>query len=154
MCDKKFSLQSTFKTHVESIHEGKNVHCSICKKTLKHSYLTIHLKNVHGNCLQYTCDICENTFKGISNLRLHTERYHSTNKEKNHECRHCGMLFLVKENLMRHLKVVHENSPSHRCVSCGKIFSTKLSLERHILCTHGGQKNYKCILCNSNLFSK
>jgi KRAB domain-containing zinc finger protein len=64
-CSKKFSQNTTLKTHMVALHLGKTVECDepgCDKKFTRRSYLLLH-KRDHLGERKYACDRCQNQYK-------------------------------------------------------------------------------------------
>ena len=70
-CGKKFSCQSSLRTHLH-IHAGdKPYQCLYCEKAFSQNCnLQIHLR-IHTGDRPYQCQYCEKTFSQKSNLQIH-----------------------------------------------------------------------------------
>ncbi|TRY89135.1 hypothetical protein DNTS_018069 [Danionella cerebrum] len=68
-------------------------------------------------------------------------------KEKPHQCAHCGKRFLKQDRLRAHLRV-HTGEKPFRCMECGQHFSQAVNLKKHTLMHHTEEKQYQCTLCD------
>ena len=60
----------------------------------------------------YKCDACAKTFKTVSNLIVHINKFHK-NQEKN-KCTYCAQFFPIDKTLSMHVTTVHHNESQKR----------------------------------------
>ncbi|KAJ8664284.1 hypothetical protein QAD02_005946 [Eretmocerus hayati] len=61
-------------------------------------------------------------------------------------CEQCGKIFNYYNNLVVHIRRIHEGKRPFPCDHCEKCFKTKQSLVRHNY-VHSGEKPYPCNIC-------
>ena len=127
--------------------KGTSINCKGCERTFKiKSYYERHLKE--GRCKQI-CQICGKEFKGRRDVRwrfnIHMS-YH--NQQKDHECKICGKMFILKAKMVEHVKS-HTNPKPKICEKCGKGFSTTATLNDHVANVHveNRDKLFQCSKC-------
>ncbi|XP_039951101.1 zinc finger protein weckle-like [Bactrocera tryoni] len=124
-----------------------------------------------GECNEiYTCKVCAQTFKRISNYRTHMERKHAqlavvpkftctdcpftcnTQAQLNHHaikhvpCPHCDQKFPTKTIVAKHIKYVHKNESSFICEECGEAVRSEGHLKQHMR-THTDNAPFECEVC-------
>ena len=72
--------------------------------------------------------------------------------ERKHQCDECGVSFLSKINLVRHMATHSVNRP-HKCPMCGKGFVRKEHLTKHLSSVHSGMK-FTCNFCGKDISRK
>mmetsp|Transcript_17191 Transcript_17191/g.35731 ORF Transcript_17191/g.35731 Transcript_17191/m.35731 type:complete len:306 (+) Transcript_17191:767-1684(+) len=81
--------------------------CDTCCKTFsRHSSLTRHVMEVHGN-ITLRCEYCDCRFTNSGNLRRHVLNAHQKG-QPHFRCSICNELFTTKYNVNRHLRRKHE----------------------------------------------
>ena len=61
---------------------------------------------------------------------------HKRKIEKNFSCDKCGLFFNQKQDLVKHIKEIHQGKRSFKCRQCDKIFGYVSHLNRHIDTVH------------------
>ena len=97
-------------------------------------------------------------FHQQNDLLEHMKTHHGDENGLDHlqkSCPVCHKKFLLRKNLMTHMKRFHEaeGSKSYNCKFCGKSFLYKYEQEAHEN-THTGTKNFKCETCDKAYSSK
>ena len=69
------------------------------------------------------CSICK---KFIT--EAHLKRHMKTHSE----CKQCGVFFVQKTNLIRHIKTKHSNNKPFKCEECDSIFSRSDCFNKHV----------------------
>ena len=99
--------------------------------------------------LIYRCDICEQDFNRIQNLRSHFNATHSKSPNKNSlNCNVHPNSFQSRDKSSFHIDTYHGKQKSHKCDACDKSFSHACHLKKHINVIHEGRKDYKCESCD------
>ena len=103
--------------------------CAFCQKAcLTDRLLQLHLKTIHGqnpSQMHYMCANCPGTFQSTSALNHHSK--HCFKKLK-FECLHCYCAFMLKTDLIKHIK---KNHLWCQCVKCKKVFQSEQALTEH-----------------------
>ena len=124
---------------------GTSIYCSGCERTFKiQSRYESHL--IEKRC-KLICQVCGKEFKGrhvqwMFNVHM---KYH--NKQKDHECKICGKLFIEKSKMLTHEKM-HTDPKPKICDKCGKRFPNTTSLRLHVANMHVEERDkYQCSKC-------
>uniref|UniRef100_A0A2H1VCI6 SFRICE_008916 n=1 Tax=Spodoptera frugiperda TaxID=7108 RepID=A0A2H1VCI6_SPOFR len=141
--------------------------CKLCLVPLKDlPELIAHLSREHkANCHasvennmqpfklikdDYSCPICEESFRYFGVLLKHVSANHNNNK---HICMYCGKSFRTDPNLRGHITRRHNKSEKFDCDSCELLFNSKPALKKHQATVHG-TKDIKCIKCSEKFISQ
>ena len=100
------------------------------------------------NNLDYL-DLSQQIRQQPSSSNLISPSIKNDRKEK-YKCPKCDTVFTRKNNIERHIAVVHEGQKLFKCSTCDDRFSTKQVLKSHIATVHEGQKPFKCSICDSS----
>lgn len=65
----------------------------------------------------------------------------------------CGKEYMTRQNLARHVNVIHKLQKRSLCEVCGKEFINKTNLKEHFY-IHTGEKPYKCGICSQRFRHK
>ena len=65
--------------------------------------------------------------------------------EKKFKCEECPYAALLKTNLQRHVKGVHEKGKPYKCEKCPYAASLKKNLQRHVKGVHEKAKPFRLI---------
>lgn len=178
ICNKVFASTSAIVAHIKSCHDEAetDVHCQSCDITFKNGVaLRMHMKTVHGDEKKFECEICDMEFDDPESLTTHLgthdvvqmhqceichKIYLSAGRLRRHKlihgafrffCPYCSKGFHLKDNMNKHIRIVHENanSPVHRCPTCDKTFLVKGNLTQHIKGVHLRQFPFNCSNCKT-----
>jgi len=76
-CDKKFRLQGTLATHINSVHLGVRYPCKLCHKTFTQpQHLKSHIKVVHEKIKRFFCTVCDYKDYYKTKLQNHIKNRH------------------------------------------------------------------------------
>lgn len=97
------------------------------------------------------CQQCKKEFETEKKLRRHMRRHFI---DKPHVCNECGVSFLEKCNLNKHMlkhtgEVRNSNAKPHLCSECGKSFKYGTSLSRHKR-FHAQRNLFDCPICSKS----
>ena len=67
-----------------------------------------------------------------------------TNKERNHECEICHMMFGTITTLNKHKKEVHSKFKPFACEHCDKSFARKALIIDHMKAAHSEDRPFQC----------
>ncbi|XP_019716266.1 zinc finger protein 2-like isoform X1 [Hippocampus comes] len=128
-------------------HRPPDLTCTVCSKTFgSQSQLLRHLQThtVEGAELFYRCRFCEQTFSGVTLLRIH-QRSHTP---RSYRCDKCDKTYASLTGLQSH-RASHNKDSRFLCPQCGKCFKTRDGLEGHLR-THSGERPYRCPYCSKD----
>merc|ERR1712000_734541 len=106
-CDKKFTVPSKLKRHIDSVHLKVKFNCEICSAPFaRKGHLKTHIDAVHLNLKPFQCDECDYSCARGSDLKKHVDSVH---KKIRFHCSFdgCDKSFSQKTSLAQHLKL-HE----------------------------------------------
>ena len=156
-CGKVFQRKYEWKQHV-SLHGDNDLKCDFCEKSfVRDEHLEQHVYTTHKGHKEeeprFICGTCSKAFTQCNRLKTHILRVHEGVKK--HQCKICGMLYVDKSNLTKHVQRVHEkiNMRKHMCETCGNGFTTTDALKGHIRVIHDGIRDHSCDQCG-RLFSR
>ncbi|KAJ3366950.1 Strongly-conserved Zn-finger binding protein (TFIIIA) [Allomyces javanicus] len=142
-CDKSFPTPSKLQKHM--VRHG-NPNPYLCGKDgcgqafPTWSALQAHLRVAHLDIAVYTCQVCKKTMKHKFSLDQHMKQQHLADDAlpPSFPCPHdgCAKSFSSKNNLTKHVRVVHEGIKPFECPACGKTFANRSFLERHAAAVH------------------
>ena len=150
VCSLNFNKKHNLVTHLNSWHpQEKFPYCPVCmdifsdKKAIEtHDCPGAEIKN-----REIVCHLHQTPERFTSRVELdnHMKEKHGTTEGSfNISCCICQKKFLLKNNLLKHLRNVHKQGGNkHFCPTCGKQFYYKDDLRNHIP-VHNGELTYKC----------
>ena len=101
----------------------------------------------------YSCDDCGKSFASNRNLQQHNDGVHLGLKKFSCDRDQCDFTCSQKQNLLHHIRCVHEKLKLHTCQECSATFLSKAHLQEHENSVHDGIK-YKCEVCNKFISTK
>lgn len=130
ICGKTLSTKCALQGHL-AVHKGeKSYTCEICGLTFVSMNRLLNHKAVHNEYVRlYHCNIC---LKGFKKRVLLKDHMHQHTGEKNVPCPVCGKKFATKTHVYYHKKRVHANVRPFECALCGLSFVIKSNLKRHV----------------------
>ena len=163
-CDGSYSSAQSLSYHFNSFHkESKKWPCKYCGKTYtRNQNLKSHLASIHGkfSCECATCGItCDTSISLKYHIKIaHEEKiikveedskdvHEGGAKNEYHKCQKCGLIYNHANNLLQHIKYVHEGE-KYVCPICKRLFTQPYSLIRHKRSIHDGIKSFSCESCN------
>lgn len=96
----------------------------------------------------YQCDICKRVCKDRYKLRNHRETHQT---ERSICCNECGAMFKTLGCLYSHRKL-HKERIYHDCDLCGMKYVQKTQLRKHMEAIHLKRKDYVCMICGKRFF--
>jgi KRAB domain-containing zinc finger protein len=124
---------------VRKVQQRKQV-CPLCDQTFKR--LDRHLKHKHGvnkvlnpdfSQNKFQCKSCGKPMRDKFNMDRH-DKYCDKGKDKEIQCRFCQKKFFSNQNLLIHVKRIHETNK--KCNKCSVTFETKYQFFEHLPCHH------------------
>lgn len=150
LCPAKFQLKQFIMKHVLDTHEdGQSrvpLACVHCRARFKEkSLLKKHIRK--GDCTVYVaCDLCPETFSNMQVFNDHALAVHAGNFESDSQskcvdgrptdCPLCGKKNSSYPNLVKHLKIIHNEETPHHCQHCEAKFEQAADLNKHIYMEH------------------
>ncbi|XP_038221148.1 zinc finger protein 93-like isoform X2 [Zerene cesonia] len=123
--------------------------CKICNNTfINETTFNIH-KKIHQKDMEYTCDLCKETFDTNDHLLKHKKTRH-INDNDCYLCQKCKMAFSDHRSYINH-RIVHLKPP-YKCFECNFQFTKKNSLNAHIF-MHYNIEN-ECSICKEMVHHK
>lgn len=102
----------------------------------------------------FVCELCSYEANNIASLRKHRNEKHQDEIKKSHKCGTCGKTFVQHENLLVHLKNIHnihsedfDLIKSFACDQCGHVFVSKQTLKQHFQAVHLKLTPFECDIC-------
>ena len=94
-------------------------------------------------------DISQQIQQQPSSSNLISPSIKNDRKEK-YKCPKCDTVFTRKNNMEKHISVVHEGQKPFKCSICEASFAQKYSMKNHIVAVHEGKKPFKCSICDTS----
>ncbi|KAH3866844.1 hypothetical protein DPMN_029967 [Dreissena polymorpha] len=96
---------------------------------------------MHQGQAPYRC--CGKMYFDKDKLTMH--RNHTHGEEAREKCDECGKRFATRQQVAKHLSVVHcEARPSFKCDTCCLHYTSKQGLQDHIVSQHEGRAVHAC----------
>lgn len=150
-CGQKCSTRYALATHMERHSKTYEHACPYCEQRRStKSDLRQHVRKVHFNLKNYSCEACGMVFH-TKKTRDEHERTHSDTY--GFPCAQCDKKFKRELALKNHVKIIHENYRVS-CSHCNGEFSSTYKLNNHIECVHGIQTRFVCDICVFTLLSQ
>ncbi|KAM3963430.1 uncharacterized protein ACR2FA_002368 [Aphomia sociella] len=151
LCPAKFQLKQFIMKHVLDVHEdGQSrvplvcVHCG--SRFKDKSLIKKHIRN--GECMVYiSCDLCTEKFGNMQDFNDHALAIHAGSFDQSDnqskcvdgrptDCPICGKKNSSYPNLVKHLKIIHNEETPHYCQHCDSKFEQAADLNKHIYTEH------------------
>ncbi|CRK99721.1 CLUMA_CG012973, isoform A [Clunio marinus] len=155
-CDYMTGVKRQLKKHFKKNHNQEEIKkhlvtCPLCGNIYKNQHsLDGHIKRVHQNIRNFTCDMCDYRTCTKAELNIHKNNKHSSKAD--FTCEVCGKVFFSQHSLNIHRKIHGEKS--FICDMCDYKTSTKASLSTHNLNVHKSQRDHVCEICAKGFFTK
>lgn len=151
-CDKKLKTRSSLISHVRIIHENKKVQreratCDVCEQTFSSVGNMKKHRESHLEEKRFVCSYCGRGFNGLFNLKEHTNSHTGV---KPYTCEICGKSFGRQTNKYSHMRI-HSGEKPYKCNidNCERAYAFKIDLNRHRYSTHGiYTKKHICPICS------
>ncbi|XP_053625048.1 zinc finger protein Xfin-like [Plodia interpunctella] len=180
LCPAKFQLKQFIMKHVLDVHEDGQSRvpmiCVHCRTRFKDkSLIKKHIRN--GDCTVYiSCDLCSEKFSNMQTFNDHAMAVHAGNFDQADnpskcvdgrptDCPICGKKNSGYPNLVKHLKIIHNEEKPHYCTHCDERFEQAADLNQHIYTVHSDrgmtepdmslvkeeaeEYHYSCTECNA-----
>lgn len=140
-CEAVFKDEACYKQHMNN-HANIFPHkCTICNKTFNsNSSLKKHRTVIHqaSFATSFPCDICGKQFMYKSSFNVHIQTHNKMKKLQ--ECNECQQMFTNQKSFARHLDT-HRKKVKYECCVCHITSLRKDNIIRHIRNVHE-HKNY------------
>ena len=108
LCGKILSCKKNLKKHLKLHSDERNYTCKICEKSYKRSdHLKRHMISHDPNPKFYECQLCLKRFSLNYHLTSHLQNVHGQKKLKVYKCPDCDLYFHKKSKLFFHQKDFH-----------------------------------------------
>ncbi|ETN67120.1 hypothetical protein AND_001077 [Anopheles darlingi] len=145
-CNRVFSNQKKYETHVQCHASGRTNFCTICEKGYRD--VRVLKQHMQSHSARFLCSLCGKIFNDKSNLKQHSKRHSG---EKKFACSLCPIRFHAKGDLQAH-QSTHSGDKQFSCEICGSKFTRKCSLLNHQR-IHKGKRAYSCDACSASFFT-
>lgn len=153
-CPKAFRDRKHLRAHFERCHPRTRLLCHLCPSSFKTKiYLQEHIDAVHEKKIAYECSVCGKTFIARSTWTRHKRKH----ENKMYSCPHCDREFFEKQNLARHVRVIHELGRATKqlsCEHCKKCYTNHGNLKQHIKTVHLNEYDNVCSTCGKGFLRK
>jgi hypothetical protein len=127
--------------------------CPYCGKVYKRNTnrgLKRHIANAHEKKEKYKCDQCDYVSNSKDNYKVHMVT-HSDERPYACDYEDCNSTFKLAGKLSRHIKEIHKSN-GVQCPHCDEMRSTQDNLVRHIRRIHNNELRYTCSICDDYKF--
>jgi len=155
-CNEMFLSARILRSHILSVHEGKNHHeCPICKIRLSSAFqVKRHIETVHEGKKPHKCPECDHVTASKSWLNKHMLRTHNIQPKPNQKtmerkCPLCDEIFFNRSDLKSHFQFIHPGINPYKCPdpNCDKSFMAHDLYIKHFERVHEKKKPYLCVEC-------
>ncbi|XP_030371127.1 zinc finger protein 287 [Scaptodrosophila lebanonensis] len=145
-CSRRFATRSHLNYHLNNHGLRSNFTCNVCDKSFKQkSILQRHIR-AHKNEIQ-RCSQCPQIFRTQAALASHL-LFHS-GRELRYKCEVCSKHYLTKANLKQHQMKHDQNTPRYTCHICKKSFLRQSTLRLHLE-RHQKRPCFRCPHCHKS----
>lgn len=138
VCDEMFDQMCFLANHARIVHQVQpKVACSCGRMLSTWDSLMAHKRKHEPLETNFTCEICDASFRTKPGLSIHTKFKHEK-PARIHECETCSRQFKEKSVLKAHIRTHLPDSQKYmsECNICFKRFVNKWSLKYHISTIH------------------
>jgi len=158
VCNQTFNNTSLLAIHKQLQHTGVGLHCPVCMKEFKRSKcLQNHIDKDHNGDQEFSCEKCEEKFRGYNELKNHELNEHAELPAIRRNCLTCSKTFESIAELDLHERICQcmptpssysdmGSKPASRisspqfylskfdlkCPFCDKMFSVTTTRDRHM----------------------
>ncbi|XP_008113449.1 GDNF-inducible zinc finger protein 1 [Anolis carolinensis] len=154
-CAETFTSRKKYVDHCKDVHNslpGKAYQCEICNKSFaSYNSCKEHRACVHTEDRQFSCTLCDATFKRKRDVRTHYIRKHE-GRVKRPLCSVCGKILSSRTALVFHMRT-HTGEKPYQCTICCSRFAQPSQLTIHTR-SHTGEKPYICEDCGACFIDK
>lgn len=155
ICGGQYKTRISLKHHMQSQHieNRRRFPCKFCGATFTEvRSLKEHINCTHETTEVFCCEVCSKTFLTRGRLRRHMYIH----GEYRLFCKFCGKGFHLKDNMNKHIELMHEKKHEGRfkCDYCNKAFSVKGNLQQHVNAVHLKTLPYRCPICDEGYRKK
>lgn len=142
-CDKKFRTKTSIRNHIRHVHQDVREHsCDICGRKFSDKRFAMDHRRIHTGERPFVCDLCGKTFTQRASLYVHLQLHEGLRK---HACSMCSKRYITSSALSMHMKR-HKNELNFVCASCGKAFIDGKQLRDH-MAVHSDRRPFICEIC-------
>lgn len=153
ICSAKHQLKQFIMKHVLDVHESVTRSLPLTCFNCKYKFTTSRLLKKHiqnGECtVNVACELCSARFNSTQDfnehvLIMHMEAFANQSFESNGRstyCTICKNSFSNYHNLVKHMRIVHNEGQVHSCQHCDAKFMDIGDLNQHVYHEHTEQLN-------------
>ena len=164
-CNFKVDFATDLAGHINLTHKNEvEARCPQCKMGWPANDIENHYKECvteyfkkRNEPTNKCCETCGKVFKHNKSYKGHQlihlrEKAEKGDTDKDNailyfHCDKCDKKFDRKNNLLQHIKRLHEESSKFPCPSCGLVFKVRASLTEHERAAHSTDDRYRCKNC-------
>lgn len=133
ICTKCFEMCPTIeamKCHAYVFHNDSLHYVSDTTSTMNDDKSTLPIKSENSRHENFSCILCQNTFKEQIDLRTH-EMQHIDGTQEHFQCTICKENFGMLDSVVKHYKKHHPAAAYIKCLFCSKCFASGQQLRVH-----------------------
>ncbi|XP_035713472.1 zinc finger protein 888-like [Folsomia candida] len=156
--EKTYQNKRQISHHVKTEHAENPVRfpCTLCGNEFKtRGNLSRHILT-HTTEKPYNCATCARSFARRSHVKSHEMTHLEKSTRARSKCHVCPQTFLRRADLLRHIRVVHENQRNFPCLFCDKIFARTSQVKGYVEAVHPAkkEKTHSCDKCEYKTHTK
>ena len=145
ICSIDFENPSQYRKHYILTHR-EPIFCRYCPKSFHSKKMVEKHEKIHTSEKLFECKNCNETFRSVDELRIHSRAVHNTRKKQSAlSCTVCAAKFDKLSYLQSHRRT-HCHEKPYQCESCGIRF-TQLSMLKSHNDMHASNKMFECQIC-------